>query len=169
MAAYNMALNIISPLSYEHKKRFAEIQKGIGFSYFQENPNNITNIEKSIQHYKLALAYTNSNHPFEYAKILKEIATSYADLATYKDKEENFEKAKIAYDDYFKIYTSDYPVPYAETKRDVVILYTMVGDVRNNKTNYETAQDAFDIAKANNMFEKYPDYESFLNFYLSQR
>lgn len=161
MYAYNEALQIITPQT--DKELFAEIQKGIGTSYVEENPNNITNIEKSIQHYKLALAYTDKNKQFEYAKILKKLAYSYSILATYKDKDENFENAKNTYDTFFSIYTSDYPIAYADAKADIVVLYTTVKDVKNNKTDYKTAQDAFDIAKANNMFKKYPDYDSFLN------
>jgi hypothetical protein len=163
--AYNESLNVISPQT--NKKLYAEIQNGIGTSYFLDNPNNITNIEKSIQHYKLALAYTDQNNPFEYAKILKLLGDSYADLGTYKDKKENFEKAKNAYNTYLTIYTSDYPIPFADTNRDIVILYTMLIDVKNNRTEYQIAQDAFDIAKANNMFQNHPNYESFLNYYLS--
>ncbi len=163
--AYNESLNFISPQT--NKKLYSEIQTGIGTSYFLDNPNDITKIEKSIQHYKLALAYTDQNNPFEYAKISKLLGDSYADLGTYKDKKENFEKAKNAYNAYLTVYTSDYPIPFAETNRDIVILYTMLTDVKNNSTDYQIAQDSFDIAEANNMFQNYPDYESFLNYYLS--
>lgn len=161
--AYGEALVVISPQT--NKELFAEIQNGMGTSYFEGDPNNITNIEKSIYHYKLALAYSDKNNPFEYAKILKKLGDSYSDLGTYKDREENFEKAKNAYDTYLTIYTSDYPVPFAETNRDMAILYTMLKDVKNNRTDYETAQNAFDIAHVNGMWNNFSDYESFLNFY----
>ncbi len=162
--AYNDSLLIITPQNSQ--EQFARIHKGIGISYFKEDPNNITNIETSIEHYKLALAYTNQNNQYEHAIILKNLGDSYGDLAFFKDKEENFAKAKNAYDKFLTIYNSDYPLFYAEVKRNNAILYTSLSDVKNNKTDYETAKDAFNIAKANGFFWQFPNYESYLNYVL---
>jgi len=159
--AYEEALQI-SSLSTE---KFAEIQYGMGTSYYQENPNNVTNIEKSIYHYKLALANTDKNHPFKYGKILNKLGISYASLGFFKDREENFEKAKNAFNTYLTIYTFEYPIPFAETHRDLAVLYSYYGNVKNNRTNYQIAQDSFDIAKVNDFFGNFSTYESFLNLY----
>ncbi len=160
--AYNEALNISLGINAD---RYAEIQQGLGTSYYEADPNNVTNIEQSIYHYKLALAYTNKNKPFKYGKILNKLGLSYTSLGSFQDREENFEKAKSAFNEYLTIYTFEYPIPFARTHRDLAVIYSYYGDVKNNRTNYQVAQDSFDIAKVNGFFHDYSTFDSFLSAY----